>query len=131
MVNMDSLGISTTEVELIGVDKALLAALGSTATSIKLPVTPMDLSKVGLSDSDSFEHAHIRAICFYSITQGTFGWLHSPKDRLSNVNMPNYYDRHISGLSGRLAGSLGKDHDGMIEVGHHGFSDRYERTGFC
>jgi Zn-dependent M28 family amino/carboxypeptidase len=52
MVNMDSLGVSTTEVELIHGDKAML----------KLPLTPMDFHKVGRSDSDSFQNVHIPAI---------------------------------------------------------------------
>jgi hypothetical protein len=94
MVNMDSLGISTTEVELIHGDKTMLNALGSTAGSMKLPLTPMDFHNVGRSDSDSFQNAHIPAICFHSITTETLHLLHTPDDRLSRVNLANLYESY-------------------------------------
>ncbi len=94
MVNMDSLGVSTTEVDMVRGDKAMLNALGSTARAMGLSVTPVSFHNVGFSDSDSFQNAHIPAICFHSITTETLHLLHSPDDRLSHVNMEHLYESY-------------------------------------
>ena len=54
MVNMDSLGLGPTEVWLSHADQRLVNALTTVAATAKLPVSRMDVDKVGSADSESF-----------------------------------------------------------------------------
>jgi hypothetical protein len=95
MVNMDSLGLGPTEVWLSQADPQLVNALAMVATAAKLPVSRMDVDKVGSADSESFAPLQIPRITLHSITQTTFRILHSPDDQLSAVKMKDYYDSYI------------------------------------
>lgn len=95
MVNMDSLGLGPTEVWLSHADQRLVNALATVATAAKLPVSRMDVDKVGSTDSESFAPLHIPRITLHSITQTTFQILHSSNDQLAAVKMKDYYDSYI------------------------------------
>ena len=71
MVNIDSVGTSTTEVETERSSKNLIDALGRVAGSLKVPVSVVNVHLVGISDSDSFQDRKIPAISIQSITQDT------------------------------------------------------------
>ncbi len=94
MVNLDSLGLSTTEVWASHADKVLLNALAAVASSTKLPVSAVNVEQVGTTDSESFARFHVPRITLHSVTQGTLSILHSPSDKLKAVNLDDYYDSY-------------------------------------
>jgi hypothetical protein len=91
MVNFDSLGLGTTEVWATHSDKVLLDALGAVAFASKLPVSVMNVEKVGSTDSESFVRYQIPRITLHSITQKTLPILHSPLDRIAAIKIDDYY----------------------------------------
>lgn len=94
MVNFDSLGLGPTEVWVTHADKILLSPLGQIAFASKLPVSEMDVDRVGTADSESFATYHIPRITLHSITQQTFKILHSPSDKMGVIKMNDYYDSY-------------------------------------
>jgi Peptidase family M28 len=94
MVNMDSLGLGPTEVWATHADKALLDALASVAAASQLPVSAMNVDKVGTADSESFARYHIPRLTLHSVTQGTLSILHSSRDQMGAVKMKDYYDSY-------------------------------------
>ena len=71
MVNLDTLRLGPTEVWATHSDKVLLDALGSVAFVSKLPVSAMNIEKVGSTDSESFARYKIPRITLHSVTQKT------------------------------------------------------------
>lgn len=94
MVNMDSLGTSATKFEMDRVDKRLANALVAVAASLELPLSVVNVHKVGLSDADSFEDRKIPAIVLHSVTQETFPLLHTRGDQMSAIHLDEYYDSY-------------------------------------
>ena len=62
MVNLDTLGLTETEVWVSHADKKMVELMGRVANSTKLPVTSMNIDQVGSSDSESFLDAHVPAM---------------------------------------------------------------------
>ena len=110
MINMDSLGLGTTEVWATHADKILLDSLSAVAASTKLPVGTMNVDNLGSADSESFAPYHIARITLHSVTRETWSILHSPNDKLDVVKMKDYYDsyRLIAAYLAYLDDSLGK-----------------------
>jgi putative aminopeptidase FrvX len=102
MINLDTLGLSPTKVWVHRADKNLVAALASVAQALKLPVTEMDVERVGSTDSESFAGKHIPRVTIHSLTQNTFPILHSKEDTLKQLHPEEYYDTYRL-LSGYLA----------------------------
>lgn len=94
MVNIDSLGLTTTKVWASHSDKILLDALASVSMASKLPVSTVNVENVGSTDSESFARYHIPRITLHSVTQETIDILHSPKDKLAAINLTDYYDSY-------------------------------------
>lgn len=94
MVNLDSLGASTTKLELDRGDKKLANALAAVAMSFHLPLTVVNVHRVGRSDSDSFEDRHVPSINIHSLTNETFPILHTPRDRMDAIHLDEYYDSY-------------------------------------
>ena len=95
MVNLDSLGVSSTKMEVDRADKKLTTALASVAGSLKLPLGIVNVHRVGRSDSDSFQDSKIPAICIHSLTNDTWTILHSPRDQFSAIRLDDYYDTYL------------------------------------
>jgi hypothetical protein len=94
MVNMDSLGLSPTKVWASHADKVLLDALASIAMASRLPVSTVNVDKIGTADSESFYRYHIPRITLHSLTQETLPVLHSANDKLVAIKMDDYYDSY-------------------------------------
>jgi hypothetical protein len=97
MVNIDSLGLSPTEVWGSHADKALLDALMATAGAAHLPLAVMNVESIAgraSADSESFARCHIRRVTLHSVTPTTWSVLHSPFDKLTAVKMNDYYDSY-------------------------------------
>ena len=108
MVNMDSLGLTPTKVWASHADKALLDALASVAAASKLPVSTVNVDKLGTTDSESFASYHIPRITLHSVTPEKMQVLHSADDTMLASNLDDYYDsyRLIAGYLGYLDGVL-------------------------
>ncbi|HKA00116.1 MAG TPA: M28 family peptidase [Candidatus Solibacter sp.] len=94
MVNLDSLGTSTTKLETDRGDKRLAGALAAVAATFKLPISVVNAHNVGRSDSDSFQDKKIPTINLHSMTNETIRIIHSPRDQMEAVHMDEYYDSY-------------------------------------
>jgi Zn-dependent M28 family amino/carboxypeptidase len=94
MVNLDSLGTDTTKLETDRGDKRLINALASVAATFQLPLSVVNVHKVGFSDSDSFQDRKVPSINIHSVTNATFPILHSRRDRMEAIHMNDYYDSY-------------------------------------
>jgi len=93
MVNLDSLGLSPTKMDLG--DKKLAKALTAVAGDLKLPLSMMNVRNLGRSDSDSFQDRGVPSITIHSVTSDTWPILHSPRDQLSAIKLDDYYDTYL------------------------------------
>lgn len=94
MINLDSLGLSSTKVWLSRADPGLAQSLNNVAHSMKLPLAVVNVEQVGRSDSESFAKRNIPSMTVHSVTQETFPILHSPRDTLASVRLDDYYDTY-------------------------------------
>ena len=93
MVNLDSLGTTPTKVEIDRADQYLINALAMVAANLKLPLSPMNVHRVGRSDSDSFQDRHVPTVNIHSMTNDTFPILHTRRDQMEAIHMNDYYAR--------------------------------------
>jgi hypothetical protein len=100
VVNMDSIGMTSTKVWASRADKELLKDAALVAHALNLPVDGVNVERVGDSDSHPFAARKLRVIDFHSVTQENLRVLHSGRDRPSAINWDAYYDTHrlIAGL---------------------------------
>lgn len=94
MVNMDTLGLSETEVWVSHADPKLVSLLKTAAVAMKLPVFGMNVDNIGSSDSESFRNDRIPAITIHSLTSQTLPLLHSSMDRIDAVHIDLYYQTY-------------------------------------
>jgi len=96
MVNMDTLGLASTEVWTSHSDERLTAALAYIASRLKIQVSGMNVEEVGSTDSEQFSERHIARITIHSLTQETWNAhiLHSPKDKISAIKLDDYYETY-------------------------------------
>ena len=96
MVNMDTLGLGPTEIWMSHSDKELVRMLGQVAKATNLPVTGMDVDKIGTTDSEQFAKRNIPRITLHSLTQ--YAWdtavLHTRNDQISKINLRDYYQSY-------------------------------------
>jgi aminopeptidase YwaD len=108
VVNVDSLAAGPTKVEVDRGDKHLVLALSAIAKTLHLPLSAVNVHRVGRSDSDSFQDAGVPTIMVHSLTQETFPILHSARDQMKAVKLDDYYDSYklliayLAYLDGRL-----------------------------
>ena len=108
MVNMDTLGLSPTKIWVSHSDDELVKAIETVAASMKLPLSGMNVERVGTTDSEVFRAKKIPAITIHSLTQATLGVLHNPKDNPAALQFNDYYDSYalIAGYLAYLDGTL-------------------------
>ena len=94
MINLDTLGLSPTKVWLSHADETLAGLMNGLAIRMKLPLTALDVEKVGSSDSEPFRQAKIPAMTVHSVTQQTLSILHSDRDQAGAIRMDDYYDTY-------------------------------------
>ncbi len=94
MVNMDSLGLNSTEIWLSHADKKLANAAAQVAHAMNLTIAAVNVDNVGSTDSESFRVKKVPSITFHSITTETLPILHSPRDQLAVVNMNHLYESY-------------------------------------
>jgi Zn-dependent M28 family amino/carboxypeptidase len=94
MVNMDTLGLGPTEVWVSHSEKQLTMAVAAIAQVLKLPISGMNVERVGSTDSEQFARRNIPRITIHSLTQSTLHILHTPRDNLSALRLDDYYDSY-------------------------------------
>lgn len=96
MVNMDTLGLASTEVWASRSDKMLYGALVYIAKQLNVPVTAVNVEQIGSTDSEQFSERKIPSITIHSLTQQTWNAhiLHTSKDKLSAVRLDDYYQTY-------------------------------------
>ena len=91
MVNLECLGLALPKVWQSRADKRLLTFYAQSAAALDLPVAGVNVERVGDDDSHAFLDAKVPVITIHSITQETFGILHSKRDNLSAIHPDEYY----------------------------------------
>ncbi len=111
MVNMDTLGLGPTEVWASRSDPDLVRLLNALAHAMNLPLTGVNVDKIGYSDEESFIKRKVPVIIIHSLTQETIPILHSPKDKYEAIHQQDYYDsyRLLSGFLVLLDEKLATD----------------------
>jgi Peptidase family M28 len=96
MVNIDTLGLGPPEVWYSHSDRSLTLDLFHVAVVLDIQVSPLDVEQAGTSDAESFAERHIPRITIHSLTQDTWnaGILHSPKDKISEIRLEDYYNTY-------------------------------------
>jgi putative aminopeptidase FrvX len=94
MVNMDTLGLGPTEVWVSHADPKLAKIAFGVANAMKLPLSGVNVERIGSTDSESFRDKRVPSICFHSLTQLTMPILHSQKDQLSAIKEDDYYNSY-------------------------------------
>jgi putative aminopeptidase FrvX len=96
MVNMDTLGLASTEVWASHSDIRLVDELQYIAKKLSLPVGAVDVEQVGTTDAEQFAKLKIPRITIHSLTQDAWNEriLHTPKDRISAMRLDDYYQTY-------------------------------------
>ncbi|MBI5084513.1 MAG: DUF4910 domain-containing protein [Acidobacteria bacterium] len=102
MINVDSIGMSTTKIWMSRSDPKLAGGFIRVARALQLPVSGANVDQVGNSDSASFADAKIPVLDIHSVTSATLSTLHSPFDNIKAVNM-QYLEETCKLLSAYLA----------------------------
>jgi putative aminopeptidase FrvX len=96
MVNMDTLGLAPAEVWASHSDKQLVNKLAYAANKLGVPLSGVNVERIGSTDSVQFSERKIPSITIHSLTQETFNAriLHTSKDRLSAMKLNDYYQTY-------------------------------------
>lgn len=94
VINLDTLGLGSTEVWVSQSDPLLVNQLATIAKILKLPVTGMNVNGVGKSDEESFIEKNVCTITIHSVTPETLHVLHSSSDNPGAIRFSDYYDTY-------------------------------------
>jgi hypothetical protein len=94
MVNMDSLGLGPTKVWASRANRRLLNALAAVALSFQLPLEGVNADQIARDDTFPFAAKNVPTISIHSITQPTLEILHTPKDAMAPVKLPDFYQSY-------------------------------------
>lgn len=108
MVNLECLGVGTTEVWEHLADKRLLSALIRITQSMHVGLQGMNVEKVGIDDTAAFRGKKVPVITIHSLTQDTWPILHPPRDNLTAVHLDNLNEtyRVVAGYLAFIDGLL-------------------------
>jgi Peptidase family M28 len=92
MIDIDSLGLGPTEVWVSRSDQKLVRALNGMAVSLRVPLTGVNIDRVGEYDEGAFVDRKVRTITVHSLTGRTPPLLvHRYMDNYSAVHFDEYY----------------------------------------
>jgi Peptidase family M28 len=94
MINLECLGMNPTEVWASHSDPKLLNALFAVAKAMKIPLSIVNVEKVGTADSESFAAMNIPRTTIHSVDQQTFAVLHSDRDNITAIHPDEYYESY-------------------------------------
>jgi len=93
-VNMDTLGLGPTEIWGSHADPILAKSAVAVANSLKLPLSVMNVEKIGSTDSETFRERKVPSLTFHALTQSTLHILHSKDDQLSQIKEEDYFQSY-------------------------------------
>lgn len=91
VINLDTLGLAPTEVWASHSNSQLASVLIALAEALKMPVSGVNVDRLGTTDSESFARYDIPRITIHSLTQATIPVLHSARDQFSAIHLDDYY----------------------------------------
>jgi hypothetical protein len=96
MVNMDTLGLTTTKIWTSHSDKLLSGALIYIAKQLNMPIGGVNFEQIGSTDSQQFTDRKIPSITIHSLTQDSFNAriLHTSKDKINAIRLDDYYQSY-------------------------------------
>ena len=94
MINLDTLGLGPTAVWLSHADPNLARKLAGVAHALQLPISGVNVERVGSSDSEQFARRKVPRITIHSLTQKTLPILHSSRDKLAAMQLDDYYSSY-------------------------------------
>ena len=94
MINLDTLGLSSTEVWVSQSDPLLVNDLFRVARHLKLPLMGMNVNGFGVSDEESFIAKKICTMTVHSVTNETAHVLHSRSDNPTAIRFSDYYETY-------------------------------------
>lgn len=94
MVNLECLGLGTTEVWVHAANKELLRALISVAHSMHAGLRAVNVENVGNDDTQAFRDKKLPVITIHSLTQETLRTIHSAKDNLAAIHLDDLYESY-------------------------------------
>lgn len=94
MINMDSLGLGPTKLWLHHSDPRLAADFDAVAAALHVPVGVVNADSAGDDDSESFMKLKVHTLMIHSVTNATWSILHSRRDTLAAIKLPDYYDTY-------------------------------------
>jgi Iap family predicted aminopeptidase len=94
MVNLDTLGLGPAALWLSTADKGLATGFYTVAGAMQLSRNAVNVDGVGSTDSESFRLRKIPSLTVHSLTQKTWSILHTPDDKVSALNLDDYYQTY-------------------------------------
>jgi len=94
MVNLECLGLTSTEVWVSHSDPILVRMLFGVAQWFKLPLEGVNVERVGRDDAESFGSYKIAHVTIHSLTQATVPLLHSKNDNIQAIKPDAYHDSY-------------------------------------
>lgn len=94
MINLECLGTAAPKVWASRADKQLLSFYVQAAHALHLEAAASNVDKVGDDDSHPFLESKIPVLTIHSVTNQTFGLLHSPRDTVKAIHAADYYDAY-------------------------------------
>ena len=94
MINIDSLGLGPTKVEVQQSDPKLVEAIARVAHTASLPIGVVNFGQVAMSDAASFRLIKVPTLDFHSVTQETLQFVNSSRDKASVLRPSDYADSY-------------------------------------
>lgn len=94
MVNLECLGLGSTEVWAHAANKELLRALISVTHSMQADLRAVNVENDGKDDTQAFRDKKLPVITIHSLTQETLRTIHSAKDNLAAIHLDDLYESY-------------------------------------
>ena len=91
---MDTLGLGPTEIWLSRSDKELAGRFATLSQALNLPITAVNVERVGMSDEEPFIKKKVPVIVIHSLTQETLSILHTRRDNYGAMRFDDYFDTY-------------------------------------
>lgn len=93
-INLECLGLSPPKVWTNRSAKTLVLRLSEVSHAINIDLLGANVDLIGDDDTHPFFSARIPVISIHSLTQGTLNVLHSRRDRVSAIDLGDYYSAY-------------------------------------
>ncbi|MGH9612231.1 MAG: M28 family metallopeptidase [Bryobacteraceae bacterium] len=93
-INLECLGLTPPKVWVHRSTPILVDRLAEIARAVNIPLQGVNVDKVGDDDTHPFLLKKIPVISIHSVTQETWGILHSRRDNVNAIHSDDYYDAY-------------------------------------